>query len=196
MQSWLSHHVALITEVSILAALCTIAEFVWKPIRSVISLFRSLPQRMPTNAETIAPSLRFVPIRKECRFAATISAAEGQPNAQIVTTWNVTNISTSGIPAKLLEARLTKPRAKEMKFSHISTGSINGSMGAEYEVVPPGAMRRLTIVFLVVLPAEILRSPIKAKIILEDNFSRQHKLRPIEINPTIITATNTTTPQN
>ena len=182
--NWISQNV--VSLIFLLAALCAIAEFLWKPHRLLFSFVRYVWGRIARSE----PLLHFVPITRESIFGAMPNAIAGQPTAQIVMHWTVTNASTSGMPAKLLEARLAKGRPMNLRLTYINTGSTDGKLGSQYDVIPPGTMRRLTLVFYGVLPADCLNKPIRANAIVMDNFSRQHRLRPMRLIPVTITPTN------
>ena len=186
MDQWISQNAALITFLFVVAALCTIAEFVWKPLRSIISFCRSRVNRRHTRRMPLAPAdLRFVAVPFQCFFAVVHRDGE-QPTADIRTHWNVTNASASGMPAKLLTARLAKPRLRD-QLGNAPIGvtsavvvSVNG------ELIPPGATREVAIHFLVVLPYGRLNKPIKLEIVVVDQLENEHKLRPITLKPIMI----------
>jgi hypothetical protein len=156
--------------------------FFGKPLLStVVSLWSRLNRMRRTGNAVRFPDLRFVGLPKECILAVTQRDDPG-PNVQIFIHWNVTNASASGIPARLLRARLAKPRVRDSEAIYIHTGSTNGRVYPNEEI-PTGATRRLTIVFLAVLPSDRVKKPIKVKVIVVDQFSREHRLRPIRLQP-------------
>jgi len=123
------------------------------------------------------PDLHFVALPREC-IVGVIPRNEPGPNVQISMHWNVTNASSFGMPARLVRARLVKPRLSDSEATYIYTGSTNGRMYPN-EDIPPGAMRRLTTVFVGVLPSIRVKKPIKVQAIVIDQLSREHRLRPI-----------------
>jgi len=182
MDQWFKDNWVLVAEISLAGSIVGLVAFFGKPLLStVVSLWSRLNRMRRTGNAVRFPDLGFVGLPKECILAVTQRDDPG-PNVQIFTHWNVTNASASGVPARLLRARLAKPRVRDSEAIYIHTGSTNGRVYPN-EDIPTGATRRLTIVFLAVLPSDRVKKPIKVKVIVVDQFSREHRLRPITLQP-------------
>jgi hypothetical protein len=130
--------------------------------------------------------LRFVPM--PWRSTLTIVRRDDeQPNADIRTHWNVTNLSPSTMPpARLLTARLVKPRPLDTRLTSAPTESTNAmAVSVDGEHIPMGHTREVDIHFYVVLPDRGLNKPIKVKIIVVYQLGNEHKPRRITLPPII-----------
>lgn len=95
-------------------------------------------------------------------------------------------------PARLLTARLVKPRLRDTRLANSPTESTNAMVvSVDGELIPPGHTRELDIHFYVVLPAGRLNKPIRLKIIVTDQLSNEHNLPPVTLKPIIIETTQT-----
>jgi hypothetical protein len=80
---------------------------------------------IPQNSECYTiPTSSFCPLPLKCLFALTHRDGE-QPKGDIRTYWEVTNGSALGTPARILTARLAKPRLRDQGLSN-AIGSTNG----------------------------------------------------------------------
>jgi hypothetical protein len=191
MDHWISQNAASITVIFVLAALCTIAEVLWKPVRSIISFCWSMiNRRRKTASAAQSLDLRFVLMPWRSTLSV-IHREDEQPNADIRTHWKVTNLSPSGMPpARLLTARLVKPRLRNARLAGAPTESANAIViSVDGERIPLGQTREVDIHFYVVLPPGRLNKPIRLKIIVVDQLSNEHKLPPITLQPIIIETT-------
>lgn len=183
-ENWTSQHAALITVIFVIAAFCTIAEFLWKPFRSTFSFCQSRISRRHKTDAAQSLDLRFVPIPWRCMFGV-VHRDDEQPMSDIRTHWKVTNLSPSGMPpARLLTARLVKPRLRDARLPNAPTESTNAMVVSVYgELIPRGCTRELDIHFFIALPSGRLKKPMKLKIVVVDQLSKQHKLPPITLEP-------------
>jgi len=126
MDQWFKDNWVLVAEISLAGSIVGLVAFFGRPLLStVVSLWSRLNRMRRTGNAVRFPDLRFVGLPKECILAVTQSDDQG-PNVQIFTRWNVTNASASGMPARLLRARLAKPRVRDSEAIYIHTGSTNG----------------------------------------------------------------------
>jgi len=153
----------------------------------VIRLWTQMKRALKIGHAAQFPDLHFVALPREC-ILGVIPRDDPGPNVQICMHWNVTNASSSGMPARLVRARLARPRLSDSEGMYIHTGSTNGRVYPN-EDIPPGSTRRLTTVFVAVLPSIRVKKPVKVKVIVVDQLSREHKLDPITLTPSVITGT-------
>jgi hypothetical protein len=114
-----------------------------------------------------------------------------QPMSDIRTHWKVTNLSQTGLPAaRLLTARLVKPRLRDTRLANAPTESTNAMVvSVDGELIPRGYTRELDILFFVAVPPGRLSKPMKLKIVVVDQLSNEHKLPPVTLMPQIIETT-------
>jgi hypothetical protein len=188
MEQWFRDNWVLVAEIGLAASLVGLATFSGKPLFSVVRLLWTYVAHRLTNRPVAPrPELRFVAIPWRCMIGV-VHGDDGQRNADIRTLWNVTNASTSGIPARLLTARLVKPRLRDRRLGSSHVESTNAIVvDVDGERIAPGATRKVAIHFIVVLPARRLNRPIKVEIVAIDQLSNRHRLPPVIINPVIIT---------
>ena len=85
----------------------------WKTICLFISFcWTWIVRNLRSETPPLRVDLRFVP--DSSRFFLFVTKRDDEkPNAQMCTDWSVTNASISGISARLLRARLVKPRLRQ-----------------------------------------------------------------------------------
>jgi len=185
LEQWFKDNWLLVAEVGFAASIVGLAVFFSRPLLAIVRLLWDRITRLRRTANAAQfPDLHFVALPREC-ILGVIHRDDEQPNVQICAHWNVTNASLFGMPARLQRARLAKPRVRDSEAMYIHTGSTDGRMYPN-EDIPLGATRRLTTVFFVVLPSGRWSKPIKIRVIVVDQFSREHKLDPITLKPVMI----------
>jgi hypothetical protein len=192
MEQWLKDNWVLVAEIGFAASIVTLLGVFWKPFTSVVVSLWTHVRRLRIVSAAQSLDLRFVPIPWRCTLAVMRRDGE-QPNADIRTVWKVTNASSSdGIPpARLLTARLVKPRLRDTRLGNMATESTNSvAVFVDGERIPRGGTREVDIHFYVALPPGRLNKPLRLKIIVVDQLSNEHKLPPITLNPQIIETTN------
>jgi hypothetical protein len=112
-------------------------------------------------------------------FCGVPPKKDGKWLGQIQTQWDVTNVSKSGMPARLLAARLAKPRLRDAR------PEFEEARGHVLVVdIPPNRTKRMVIHFFVVLPPGKLKS-LTLHIVVVDQLSGEHSLRRIKLKPQI-----------
>jgi hypothetical protein len=115
---------------------------------------------------------------------------EGREVARSATDkWNVTNVSMSGMPARLLRARLAIPRLPDARpeFEEARGNVIIQNSGTE--VIAANTTERITIHFSVLLPPSRLRS-LTLYIVVIDQLSNEHALPRITVKPQMLQPAN------
>jgi hypothetical protein len=187
MEQWFKDNWLLVTEVGFVASLITAAGFFRETILATVAFcWRRVTHLLTKRGTAPRPDLRFVAIPWRCMISV-VHRVDEQPNADIRTLWNVTNASTSGIPATLLTARLVKPRLRDRRLGSSPFESTNAVViDVDGDRIAPGTTRKVAVHFFVVLPANRLNSPIKVKIVATDQLSNKHWLPSIAIRPLVI----------
>jgi hypothetical protein len=173
-KQWLTQNSVLIG--SIAAVGFIIIEFAFKPVRSIFAFLRSPPgQRVNSSATPESADLRFVIVQGQS-MVELMRRKDDRPNAQIITKWNVTNASRSGIPVRLLRAHLVQLHSlgrfdRDIVLTADRTGQMHGD---NYEI-PPGATRHVLITLFCTLSSEMLDGHIDLQIAAEDQLNHEHK---------------------
>jgi len=187
MEQWLKDNWVLVAEIGFAASIVTLLGVFWKPFRSVVVSLWTHVRRLRIVSAAESLDLRFVPMLWRSTLGVVRRNGE-QPMADIRTHWNVTNLSPPGMPpARLLTARLVKPRLRDARLAGAPTESTNAMVViVDGEFIPRGHTREVDIHFYVVLPPGRLNKPIRVKIIVTDQLGNEHEPRPITLTPIII----------
>ena len=189
MEQWFKDNWA-VAAIGFAASIVTLAAFFGKPLLSiVVSWWERMNRKRKIRDSEQSLDLRFVPIPWRCMLG--VHRDGEQPIADIRTHWKVTNASPSGIPARLLTARLVKPRLRDARLGNAPESANAIMVSVDGELIPRGSTREVDIHFFVVLPAGRLNKPIKLKIIVVDQLANEHKPRPIALKPIMIETTQT-----
>jgi hypothetical protein len=145
---------------------------------SMVEYLKSQPSQDSSQsnspANSLQPDLRFVIVQNQSFVGVTRRRDERQ-NAQISTEWNVTNASVSGLPVRLLRARLVKPPINDSPSHDVVL--IAGETGGLYSpthAISPGETRRASISIFCALPSEMLNRQIDLQIVAVDQLSNEH----------------------
>jgi hypothetical protein len=186
MEQWFKDNWVLVAEIGFAASIVTLLGVFWKPFRSIVVSLWTHVTRLRIVSVTPSLDLRFVLM--PWRSTLSVMHRDGeQPMADIRTHWNVTNLSPPGMPpARILTARLVKPRLRDARLPGAPTEGTNAMVVSVYgELIPRGDTREVDIHFYVVLPSGRLNKPTKIKIIVVDQLANEHKPRPITLKPMI-----------
>jgi hypothetical protein len=158
------------------AAVLFIVEWIWKPFRAVAS-FCWVRMKGTSEPRGRAPitDLRCVVILPLCFWS--IGKRGDQPCSEIVTHWNVTNISKE--PVRLLTARLEKPRVRDPGARDIVCIYDNTNE------IRPGATCEVSFHFFVALRSQKPGDRLTLRIIAVDQFANEQRLPPITLTPFI-----------
>jgi hypothetical protein len=192
MEQWLKDNWVLVTGIGFAGSIIYLAAVFGRPLLSVAVSLWTHTRRLRIVSAAQSLDLRFVLMPWRSTLSAMHRDGE-QPIADIRTHWKVTNLSPPGLPAaRLLTARLVKPRLRDARLAGAPTESTNAMVVSVYgELIPRGDTREVDIHFYVVLPPGRLNKPIKLKIIVVDQLSNKHKLPTITLKPIIIEAAQT-----
>jgi hypothetical protein len=192
MEQWFKDNWVLVTGIGFAGSIIYLAAVFGKPLLSVVVSLWTHVTRLRIVSAAQSLDLRFVLM--PWRSTLSVMHRDGeQPNADIRTHWKVTNLSPPAMPpARLLTARLVKPRLRDTRIPNAPTESTNAMVvSVDGELIPRGHTREVDIHFYVVLPAGKLNKPMRLKIIVTDQLSNEHKLPPVTLNPIIIETTQT-----
>jgi hypothetical protein len=132
-------------------------------------------------ATSLQPDLRFVIVQLLSMVGVTRRRDE-RPNAQILTKWNVTNASVTGLPIQLLRARLVKPQISDSPTHDIVvTANATLSLYSETNAISPGETRRVSISIYCTLPLQMLNRQIDLQIVAVDQLSYEHTMPSITL---------------
>src|SRR4029077_12806269 len=96
-------------------------------------------------ATSLQPDLRFVIVQHQS-MVGVMRRRDERPNAQISTKWNVTNASVSGLPVRLLRARLVKPQMLDSPTADVVLiADATGDLCSQTHAISPGETRFVSI---------------------------------------------------
>jgi len=179
MPDWISNNVPSIVSTVIAGIILGVLAIFWKGIsRTVAQLWTKREPRTETGDSAEPLDLRFVEFHSS--FGVK-QRHDGQWDAQIQSQWNVTNVSRSGMPARLLRSRLAKPRLQDARpeFEE-ATGHI---IIQRADDIRANETERISIHFFAVLPSSKLGKSITLDIVVIDQLSNEHALPPIKVKP-------------
>jgi hypothetical protein len=154
LEQWFKDNWLLVAEVGFAASIVGLVAFFVKPIRFIIVSLWIHVRRLRIVSAAPSLDLRFVPMPWR-NTLTVVRRDDEQPNADIRTHWKVTNLSPPTMPpARLLTARLVKPRLRDARLPNAPTESTNAMVvSVDGELIPRGHTREVDIHFYVVLPA-------------------------------------------
>jgi hypothetical protein len=194
MEQWFKDN-WVVAAIGFAASIVSLAAFFGKPLLSiVVSLWKRMNRKRKIRDAEQSLDLRFVPIPWRCWFGI-VHRNGFPPMADLRTYWKVTNASPSGMPARLLTARLVKPRLRDARVANAPTEGTNAIVvSVDGELIPWCYTREVFIQFVLVLPSGRLNKPIRIKIVAVDQLSNEHQLPPMTLKPIIIENTDTSAP--
>ena len=148
MEQWLKDNWVLVTGIGFAGSIVTLLGVFWKPFRSVVVSLWVHVRRLRIVSAAPSLDLRFVPMPWRSTLTV-LRRDDGQPNADIRTHWKVTNLSPTSMPhARLLTARLVKPRLRDTRLANAPTESTNAMVvDVDGELIPRGHTREVDIHF-------------------------------------------------
>jgi hypothetical protein len=143
-------------------------------IRSMVR--RASAEAKRRRSEGAPLDLRFVPIEGRCFWGIGRRGTESV--MQIETDWYVTN--NSPVPARLVSARLVKPRVDDPKGLNLIDGaSALGRTHSSHFVIPPGESWHVSIGFHIGPPSQKAGKPLRVEIAVTDQFGGEHRPMPL-----------------
>jgi hypothetical protein len=149
----------------------------------MVEYLKSQPSqgRFESDLTSSQPDLRFVVVQHHSMVGVMRRRDERQ-NAQILTKWNVTNASASGLPVRLLRARLVKPQILDSSTSDVVLmDDATGDLYSQTNAISPGETRIVSISFFCALPLQILHGQIELQIVAVDQLAREHVMPSITL---------------
>jgi hypothetical protein len=138
----------------------------------MVEYLKSQPSR--TSNSLVAPDLRFALIENQSHVGV-MRRRDERPNAQILTKWNVTNASASGLPVRLLRARLVKPQIHDSPTSDVVLiADATGDLYSQTHAISPRETRLVSISLFCALRIEMLNRQIELQIAAVDQLSHEH----------------------
>jgi hypothetical protein len=145
---------------------------------SIRSMVRRAGAAAKRRGEGALLDLRWVPIDGRCFWGIGRRGTESA--MQIETDWYVTN--NSPVPARLVSARLVKPRVDDPKgFNLIDGASALGRTHSSYFVIPPGETWHVSIGFHVGPPSQRAGKPLRVEIAIKDQLGDEHRPMPLMV---------------
>ena len=130
--------------------------------------------KLQPSQEGSQSNLSFVLVQNQSRVGV-MRRRDQRPNAQISTEWNVTNASVSGLPVRLLRARLVKPQIHDsLTHDVVATANATGDLYSQTHAISPGETRLVSISLFCALPLEMLNREIDLQIVAVDQLSHEH----------------------